>query len=241
VAMKEQLEMLARLQEIDDQLAMLERSKGDYPQRIEELEATLNLKSGTIAEARERKAELDKERRHLERHVQERQDQLGKLQGRLSAVKTNKEWDALQKEMDAVKEEIGTGEDHLLEIMDELETLDEATETEGQELDDYRSGAETEIADLKEKLSTVDVKMSRIRSERDALTPRIEDSLKRIYNRVKAGKQGTAVVPVVRGACGGCYASIPPQTVTEIRRAERPITCENCGRIIVWFGEEAEG
>ena len=41
--MKQQLEQLARLQEIDDQLAMLERSKGDYPQRIEELENTGSL------------------------------------------------------------------------------------------------------------------------------------------------------------------------------------------------------
>jgi len=239
--MKEQLEMLAHLQEIDDQLSMLERSKGDYPQRIEELKNSLKAKSGTIAEARERKAELEKERRQLERHVEDRQDQLGKLQGRLSAVKTNKEWDALQKEMDAVKEEIGTAEERLLIIMEELDSLSETTESEGQELDEYRDGAEAEIAELTEKLSTVDTRMSRIRSERDALTPRIEDSLKRIYNRVKAGKQGTAVVPVVRGACGGCYSAIPPQTVTEIRRAERPITCENCGRIVVWFGEEGGG
>ncbi|MFC1530184.1 zinc ribbon domain-containing protein [Gemmatimonadota bacterium] len=82
--------------------------------------------------------------------------------------------------------------------------------------------------------------MARIRSERDALTVHLDDGLKRIYNRVKEGKQGTAVVPVVRGACGGCYNRIPPQTITEIRRAERPITCENCGRIMLWFGEEED-
>lgn len=235
--MRKQLEELARLQEIDDQLAKLERSKGDYPQRIDELERTLKQRLQDREEVEANQSELDKERRKLERYLKERQDQLEKHQTRLADVKTNKEWDALQKEMDTIKDDISLNEDRLLEVMEDLETIEESTTTEGEDLADYRSGAEAEIADLTEKLSKVDSRMSKIRSERDALTVHLDDKLKRIYNRVKEGKQGTAVVPVVRGACGGCFNRIPPQTLTEIRRAEQPITCENCGRIIIWFGE----
>ena len=238
--MRKQLEELARLQEIDDQLSMLERSKGDYPQRIAELESTLKERLADHDESEQTRNELEKEKRHLERQVKERQGQLDKLQDRLSEVKTNKEWDAHQKEMDAVKADISSEEERLLEIMEELDGLEEAAESGGEELKDFRTSAEAEIMDLKEKLSGVDSKMAKIRSERDALTVHLDDNLKRIYNRVKEGKQGTAVVPIVRGACGGCYNTIPPQTQTEIRRAERPITCENCGRIIVWFGESEE-
>jgi predicted nucleic acid-binding Zn-ribbon protein len=236
--MKQQLEQLARLQEIDDQLAMLERSKGDYPQRIEELENTLNMRLQDAESVEKSQDELEKEKRQLERHVSDHEGKLEKLQTRLAEVKTNKEWDALQKEMDAVKEGLSDEEERLLEIMEELDTIGAAAETDDAELKDYRSSAETEIQDLKEKLGSVDMKMAKIRSERDALTVQIDDNLKRIYNRVKQGKQGTAVVPVVRGACGGCYNRIPPQTLTEVRRAEAPVTCENCGRIIIWFGED---
>lgn len=238
--MRKQLEELARLQEIDDQLSMLERSKGDYPQRIEELETTLKERLAEHEESEQKREELEKEKRHLELQVQERQGKLDKLQERLSEVKTNKEWDAHQKEMDAVKTDISTEEERLLEIMEELEGFEETAETGGVDLKDFRTSAEAEIKDLKQKLGGVDSKMARIRSERDALTVHLDDQLKRVYNRVKEGKQGTAVVPVVRDACGGCYNRIPPQTLTEIRRAERPITCENCGRIIIWFGEREE-
>jgi predicted nucleic acid-binding Zn-ribbon protein len=236
--MREQLKNLARLQEIDDQLAMLERSKGDYPERIEELESGLKERLGGVADVQQTQEELQKEQRGLDRKIADRKQQLEKFQGHLADVKTNKEWDALQKELDAVKSDIGEAEDRLLEVVVSLEELSSTTETEEEELSSYRSQAEAEIGDLKEKLGSVDSKMAKIRNERDALSIQIEERLKRIYNRVKQGKQGTAVVPVVRDACGGCYTRIPPQTVTEIRRAERPITCENCGRILVWYDEE---
>lgn len=236
--MQKQLERLARLQEIDDQLAMLERSKGDYPQRIEELENTLNERLRDAEDTEQLRSALEKEQRQFERRSREQEDQLEKLQNRLSDVKTNKEWDALQKEMDAVKDALAETEERLLEIMEELESLGTEADLSGVQLGDFKTSAEAEIKDLKEKLGSVDTKMAKIRSERDALSVQIDDSLKRIYNRVKEGKQGTAVVPVVRGACGGCYNKIPLQTLTEIRRAERPVTCENCGRIIIWFGED---
>ncbi|MFC1628948.1 zinc ribbon domain-containing protein [Gemmatimonadota bacterium] len=238
--MREQLIELARLQEIDDQLAMLERSKGDYPQRIDELQSELKTRLQLHQGMEEEEKDLQKEQRRLERLVKDHQSRIAILQDRLGAVKTNKEWDALQKEMDAAKSDLSEEEDQLLEVMEKIEGAGDVPEIDDEELDDFKPRAETEIKDLKVKLSGVDSKMAKIRSERDALTVHLDDGLKRIYNRVKEGKQGTAVVPVVRGACGGCYNRIPPQTITEIRRAERPITCENCGRIMLWFGEDDE-
>ncbi|MFO7768502.1 MAG: C4-type zinc ribbon domain-containing protein [bacterium] len=238
--MQKQLENLARLQEIDDRLSMLERSKGDYPERIEQLEEELEERRGDVEESRKRREELEKEQRHLERVIQEQKTQMEKYQKQLADVKTNKEWDALQKEMDAVKKKMAASEDQLLEVLEELGELEESVGNAAEELGDFKSQAETEIKDLKQKLGSVDTRMSRMRSERDALSTQIDDRLKRVYNRVKQGKQGTAVVPVVRGACGGCYSKIPPQTLNEIRKAERPITCENCGRIIIWPAEESD-
>ncbi|MFC1563274.1 C4-type zinc ribbon domain-containing protein, partial [candidate division KSB1 bacterium] len=33
---------------------------------------------------------------------------------------------------------------------------------------------------------------------------------------------------------GGCYNSIPPQKLVEIRKMDKVIKCEFCGRILVW-------
>ena len=53
------------------------------------------------------------------------------------------------------------------------------------------------------------------------------------YERIQKAKGGTAVVPVKRGACGGCYSRVPPQKMLEIRQNARLFMCEHCGRILV--------
>ena len=54
------------------------------------------------------------------------------------------------------------------------------------------------------------------------------------YDRIRENyRNGLAVVPVERDACGGCYNAIPPQRQSEIRQRKKIIVCENCGRILV--------
>jgi len=62
----------------------------------------------------------------------------------------------------------------------------------------------------------------------------IDERLLYSYDRIrKSYRNGLAVVPVLRDACGGCFNSIPPQRQSEIRQHKKIIVCENCGRILV--------
>src|SRR6185369_10708248 len=58
--------------------------------------------------------------------------------------------------------------------------------------------------------------------------------LLRAYGKIRGNmRNGLAVVTMDRGACGGCFAIIPPQRQAEIRQRRKLIVCENCGRILV--------
>ena len=62
----------------------------------------------------------------------------------------------------------------------------------------------------------------------------IEARLLTAYNRIrKNARNGLAVVPVDRDACGGCFNKIPPQRQLDIRQRKKVIVCEHCGRILV--------
>ena len=75
----------------------------------------------------------------------------------------------------------------------------------------------------------------------DKQAKKVEERLLRAYVRIRgAYKNGLAVVAVLRDACGGCYAKIPPQRQMEIRQRKRLITCEHCGRIMVSWDEETK-
>ncbi|MCD4680961.1 MAG: hypothetical protein K8S00_11300, partial [Bacteroidales bacterium] len=46
-------------------------------------------------------------------------------------------------------------------------------------------------------------------------------------------RNGLAVVPIERDACGGCFNKIPPQHQLDIRMHKKIIVCEYCGRILI--------
>jgi len=62
---------------------------------------------------------------------------------------------------------------------------------------------------------------------------RIEARVARVYNRIRRILGGLAVVPLKKGACGGCFNIIPLQVVAEIRQMNRLTICESCGRIVL--------
>ena len=53
------------------------------------------------------------------------------------------------------------------------------------------------------------------------------------YNTIRGAKSGKAIVPVLNRSCSGCYNVVPPQLVLEIRKDDRVIICEHCGRILI--------
>ena len=65
---------------------------------------------------------------------------------------------------------------------------------------------------------------------RGSVDPRLLTSFEKIR---KNYRNGLAVVPVDRDACGGCYYSIPPQKQSEIKQRKKVMVCENCGRVLV--------
>jgi predicted nucleic acid-binding Zn-ribbon protein len=46
-------------------------------------------------------------------------------------------------------------------------------------------------------------------------------------------------VAVEKGACGGCFSSLPPQRVNEVRLVERLVLCDACSRILIWDEESS--
>jgi predicted nucleic acid-binding Zn-ribbon protein len=62
----------------------------------------------------------------------------------------------------------------------------------------------------------------------------VDSRLLTSYEKIrKSYRNGLAVVPVERDACGGCFYYIPPQKQSEIKQHKKVMVCENCGRILV--------
>ena len=232
-SLEDKLRYLYTLQQIDNNLDELEEMKGDLPHEVRELEA--------------RQAELEKKHGELEAVMRGSfaardtadseiiglKEKLAKYKSQQLEVKTNRQYDALTREMDHASSEIV----RLEKEMESLETKATVARTEIEAIkvqgDELAAQMEEKRQSLAEVSKSTEAEELKYTHERQKVVARIANEDLTVYERIRRAKKGKAIVPVKRGACGGCFNKVPPQKLLELRQNSKIYTCEHCGRIIV--------
>lgn len=237
--MRESLFNLLELQEIDKEIDALRQSQTDFPAEIARLKSELSTAREQLGAKQQHSEEIGKKHREMERDLQAIEADLKKHQDRLYEVKTNKEYDALQHELEILQNRKNAQETAIIEIIqtgEELKNKVAEDETHYQELKKKRQES---IDDLTEQLNAIESTVKSWASKRAVIEPHVERRSLGVYNRIrKVVKGGIAIVTIKKGSCGGCFRKLSPQRMVEARRCTAIIRCENCGRIMVWKEEE---
>lgn len=233
--MRESLFKLLELQEIDKEIDILRQSQRDFPTEIERLQNELKTARDHLDAKQKESEDLEKNRRTLERDLETVNQDLAKHQERLNEITTNREYDALQHEIEALTVRKGEIESLVLETIESFESITSKLEDDNtyyKEIEEERNGR---IQDLTDKLNSVEKNVKGWEKKHAAIEPNVERRPLSLYNRIrKVVKGGVAVVSVQKNSCGGCFRQLSPQRLVEARRGDTLMRCENCGRIMVW-------
>jgi predicted nucleic acid-binding Zn-ribbon protein len=232
------LEGLIRLQYFDGRISDLLKRKEEGPRRIQALERDIE---SSEMRWREVKTLLDvrkQDRRHVERDIDDLENRAGKSQGKLSSIKSNKEYQAALKEIDDLKREQVRLEDRALEIMEELDTLEAKCRDMEADRESLFKKAEAEKRQVEEEIQTLDRELERSQKDRHGISKTIDPELVKRYDLIREKKMGVAVSPVIKGVCQTCHLAIPPQKYNELIRGGDLLTCPHCQRIIYWGDNE---
>ena len=231
--MQESLIALLELQKTDQDLHELEQYKVDIPNQLKSMESAQSEAETRLSDQETKVADIEKDRRQHERDLQAAQVQVKKYEGQLYSVKTNKENDALQAEIQAQKNRISELEDAILQLISEAETEEETLETIRGETESLIERFGEERTALESRLSAVDEDVAVKMDERKRMAMRVENPVLKVYDRIRRNLRGMTVVPLKKGACSGCFHVIPLQVIMQIRQGRRLISCESCGRILI--------
>jgi hypothetical protein len=234
-------EKLIRLQYIDSEIARLQSFLEAVPARLEAIDQEIQSTTAAVAQGKDKLAANQKKRRDLESEVKVIREGIAKYKRQLNDVKSNKEYDAINREITETQSRIDGLEESILNEMiaaDDIEKeIKAAQKRQADEEGHLKRDKETvaaEKADLEKKKAAVE-------SERAALQPSIPADQFRLYERIHKKMGGTAMSRISDDFCSLCMMRVRPQLLDEIIAAKALITCEACGRILYWEPPRDEG
>jgi hypothetical protein len=233
-SVEEKLASLLNLQKVESKLDEIAILKGELPIEVRDLEDEIH---GLHA----RETRIEEEINGINEFIEQKkalitnsQDLLKKYEKQSDNVKNNREYEAINKEIENQTLDMKLAERHIKDANEEI--ADKA-----RILDAAKKNIATKEGNLKVKKGELDKIVAETEKEekecravsekaRAAVDARLLTSFDRIR---KNFRNGLAVVSIVRDACGGCFNAIPPQRQSEIRQHKKIIVCENCGRVLV--------
>ncbi len=207
-----------------------------YPKELKKLEEKQRLEQERFLKEKEKLESLEKERRQKERNLIGEQDKIKRSEGRMSEVKTNKEYQALLSEIETFKEAAGRIEEEILLIMEEIEELKKHLARREKEMASTLEKVEEEKKKILQKMDQDEIAWKEKSQRKEILSKQVESNLFKLYNMLKEKRQGIGMVSVKNETCQGCFVNVPPQMFIEVQKNNALIRCPNCNRILYWDG-----
>jgi len=238
--MKQYIQQLVELSKIDKQI-------DDFGPKIEEVKARLTKVEEEKQTLQEAIAKIDEEiqecelkKRKNELHLQELSEKLSELEKKSGQVKTEKELKAIQLEEDIAKEQINFANDEIAR----LENICETKQEEKEALQEQLAKIEERLQEVKQEVDSELQKLEKEREElfrkKSELVAKIPQQILAFYEKIRRWAGNTAVVPVKKQACMGCFMKINDKTYANVIKGEEITTCPHCGRILYIEEEDAQ-
>jgi len=234
--MADQLAILKRLQAIDGELFRLRREQQEKPRELEQAEARVADQDARVSAVVAKLKTLQVTQKEKELELQTREGNVKKLQGQLFQLKTNKEYAAMQREIESIKADNSLLEEEILRALD---AIDQSVKERDLEQGRLAKGQEAFAATRREieaALEAIAGQIAQLERDRKTILPDVQPDTLETYERILGIREGLALVPLVNDACGGCNRRLPPQVVNEVYLQAKLVTCESCSRIL-YFDE----
>jgi hypothetical protein len=235
LTMNADLERLIRLQDLDTTASNARSQIAETPARKLALEARLAEHEARVASAHERLGANQAARRETDKNLAAIQTRLANFKNQLMLVKTNKEYQAMQKEIATAEQTIQGFEDVLLEGMLQADEIEKALAGATQALDAEKRQVAEEQAELEREQQALEKELERTAAARQALVQEIEPRMLALFESICRGRGGIALTEARDGLCNVCHVRLRPQVYNEVIENESIHRCENCQRILYFM------
>lgn len=233
-SVEEKLTALVTLQKIESKLDEIHILKGELPMEVADLEDEiqgLHSRQTRIEEEINGVTDFITQRKEA---IKEAEALVKKYEKQSTNVKNNREFEAINKEIEMQQLEVKLAEKHIKDATEEIAEKAVLLEKAKKNIANKEGLLSTKKGELEKIIAANEKEEKHFNKQAEEARTHVDARLLTSYDKIrKSYRNGLAVVPVERDACGGCFYAIPPQKQSEIKQHKKVMICENCGRILV--------
>jgi len=233
--MSPDLDRLIKLQHLESAIANARSAIAAHPQRLADAGRRLDESTHAVEAAKDGLKQNHEARRALEKDVAVYQGRLTKFKDQLSAVKTNREYQAMQHEIATAQSDLGAVEEKVLERMLEADAITAEMKRAEAALAVRKKEIDAEKKSLAEELASVERSLTQATEARAAIVKDVSPRLMALFEQVARARKGVAICGATRdGLCSLCHVRLRPSVFQQVRANDAIIQCESCQRVLYW-------
>jgi len=230
--MNKYLQQLVELSDLDKQIDGFIPRIQDIEKAYKNIEEECETITVNIERLDEEVNDLKSQKSGTNAHIAEFSAKIKDVAKKSSSAKSEKEIKALSLEEDIAKEQLEAANEEIAR----LEKLIDSKNSQKDELGAKKAELEENLKNIKSKTSSelenIGKEREEVYAKKDKLIATMNQTILAFYEKIRKWAHNTAVVPVKKQACYGCFMQINDKTFSAVIKGEDIVTCPHCGRIL---------
>jgi len=230
--MNKYLQQLVELSDLDKQIDGFIPRIQDIEKAYKNIEEECETITVNIERLDEEVNDLKSQKSGTNAHIAEFSAKIKDVAKKSSSAKSEKEIKALSLEEDIAKEQLEAANEEIAR----LEKLIDSKNSQKDELGAKKAELEENLKNIKSKTSSelenIGKEREEVYAKKDKLIATMNQKILAFYEKIRKWAHNTAVVPVKKQACYGCFMQINDKTFSAVINGEDIVTCPHCGRIL---------
>ena len=231
--MKNRLDLLEQLQEIDQQVDVLKTAQNSLNDDMNGIAQALDEAREGLATLQLRAEQLEKEKGELESSHATELENIRRSETNMKEIKTNKEYQAVGREIAAARKQVTELEEQVLQKIAQLEEVSSEIVASQATLAELELNSEQRRSEKQAEIDKVQQDVDADIQRREAITKELPASLLKRYNSLRDQRRGQALAIARDGFCQGCNMHLPPQLYNSLFKGDELLACPHCQRVLI--------
>ena len=231
--LKKKLELLEELQDVDQQIDTLKAAQSGLQAELSGISQGVDVAREDIVVLEATLAQRESERRELEATHAAELENIARSETNMKEIKTNKEFQAVGREITAARKQVTELEEQLLQKLSQIEELSAGLATKRSQCDELAENSAQRIAAKQAEITNIQSDIDADVVRREDVVKEIPASLVKKFTLLREQRRGQALAIARDGYCMGCNMHLPPQLYNNLYKNEELLACPHCQRILI--------